>query len=305
MSSNNILVIGLGLVASAIIPVLRKNKNNTVFVASRSQSVGIDYSNIEKLYKFCLNNSIDHIVNCSGFTGKPNVDECETRKEECWYLNTVLPLKISEMCKKANIKYIHISSGCIYTGYEKEYTEQDAPNFGMYDNSSFYSKSKHAFETLFDYGCVLRIRMPITENLYEKGKMVSRNFINKILNYDNIICFTNSKSYLPDLATFVNKLIEKNLSNKYKIINFTNPCPLESSEMMNIMKIYGLSNPNWKFVSTDDLKLAAPRSNCILNIDLLKNIVNEHFTEEERESFLRTEREIIHSVCKRYNEIRN
>ena len=24
------------------------------------------------------------IINCSGFTGRPNVDEGESKKEECW-----------------------------------------------------------------------------------------------------------------------------------------------------------------------------------------------------------------------------
>lgn len=300
MPSKNILILGNGLVAKTVVPLLTKVKRNNVFVSSRTSSVGVDYSNINELYKYCINKNIGYIVNCSGFTGRPNVDECESRKEECWNLNTVLPLKISRMCKLANIEYIHVSSGCIYTGYEKEFTEQDTPNFGMYDTSSFYSKSKHAFETLSEHGCILRIRMPITENLFEDGKVVERNFINKILNYDNIISFTNSKTYLPDLAVFINKLIEKKLSNKFKVINFTNPVPLETSEMVSIMTHYGLVNPNWKYVSVEDLKLAAPRSNCILNTDLLKYIVEEHFTPEEKQSFLRTEREIIHDVCERH-----
>ena len=34
-----------------------------------------------------------------------------------------------------------ISSGCIYNGYEKRFTEEDEPNF-TFNNGSFYSGSK-------------------------------------------------------------------------------------------------------------------------------------------------------------------
>jgi len=313
MSSNNILIIGKGLVGNTLRDTFSKllldpTKNrfyDKLFFASRSNNVGVDYTDINALNKFCFNNGITHIINCSGFTGRPNVDECETRKQECWYLNTSLPLKISRMCEARDIEYIHISSGCIYTGYEKDFTEEDEPNFGLYNTSSFYSKSKHAYENLTEYGCTIRIRMPITETLIKDSQYVERNFINKILKYDNIISFTNSKSYLPDLGTFISKLISNNLINKYRTINFANPDPLSTKDMTDIMKQYNIVNPNWKFVDIGSLNLAAPRSNCVLDTSLLQSIVKENFTEQERENFLLPESELIHDICKRHvNEYR-
>ena len=60
--------------------------------------------------------------------GKPNVDEGELKKELCFELNTFGPLRVSNLCKTKNINYIHISSGCIYTGYDKCWEEDDEPN---------------------------------------------------------------------------------------------------------------------------------------------------------------------------------
>lgn len=80
------------------------------------------------------------IIGCYGFTGKPNIDQAETLKEECWHLNVNVPLTVSCVCAEEKIPYIHISSGCIYSGYKKEWNEYDKPNFGMFNESSFIQK---------------------------------------------------------------------------------------------------------------------------------------------------------------------
>jgi dTDP-4-dehydrorhamnose reductase len=48
-----------------------------------------------------------------------------------------------------NTPVIHIGSGCVYSGYDKIYSEEDTPDFGSDSyESSFYSKTKDAFEKL-------------------------------------------------------------------------------------------------------------------------------------------------------------
>ena len=118
--------------------------------------------NSQDFFNFLDKTAIDAVVNCAGFTGKPNVDECEVRKEECFIQNSILPRDIEEVCKLKRVNLIHVSSGCIYTGYDKDYTEEDEPNFGMFDSdSSFYSKSKHAGELNLDtnFTNIIRIRI--------------------------------------------------------------------------------------------------------------------------------------------------
>ena len=278
---SNVLILGAGYVGTELFCHSAKEHIN-YFLKSRKD---LDYSNNLELRKFILNHDISYVVNCSGFTGRPNVDEGELKKKECWYLNVLLPLKISKICKDIGIGYIHISSGCIYSGYDKEFTEHDEPNFGLYDHSSFYSKSKHAFETLNDYGCTIRVRMPFSDDLNE------RSYITKILKYDNLVNYKNSKTYIPDLCAFIEYIIEKNIStSSIGVINFVNPEAQDTKFVTGAMKAYNLENRNWMFVDIEGINITAPRSNCVLSIDKLKTL----FPDFE----IQTERSAIHKALK-------
>lgn len=267
---NNILILGHGYVGTEITSYFQTEKTsgskifNQIFNCSK---FWLNYHDSNTLAKFMLNNAISYVVNCSGFTGKPNVDEAELRKEDCWHLNVKVPLMISDLCKKLDVQYIHISSGCIYSGYDKHFTEEDVPNFGLYDASSFYSKSKHAFETLCDYGAIIRIRMPISDTFSD------RNYLTKIVKYDNLVNYLNSKTYVPDIARLIEYLIKKQVKiSTINKLNFVNPNPLNTMDIVRNLRDYNFVNPNWKFVPIKDLNIIAPRSNCVLSIDKLKSI---------------------------------
>jgi dTDP-4-dehydrorhamnose reductase len=258
-----ILILGNGYVGSNLSKYLQ-SQNKEFFCFSRES---FDYSDLSLLNKFLNNNGITHVINCFGFTGRPNVDECESRKEECWYLNVQLPLLISNLCKTLNVEYIHISSGCIYTGYDTEYTEDDKPNFGLFNESSFYSKSKHAFEMFNDYGCIIRVRMPFCNELND------RSYLTKILKYDNLIDYTNSKTYIPELCEFILEITNSHYKcNDIGTINFVNPQAGNVNDVTLALKSYNLINTNWKIVDVETLNLAAPRSNCVLSINKLKKM---------------------------------
>lgn len=272
---NNILILGAGYVGTELLNHTNKTTNK-YWLKSRKD---LDYSSELELRRFILNNDISYVINCSGFTGRPNVDEGEIKKKECWELNVALPLKISNTCKNLQINYIHISSGCIFSGYEKEFTEEDEPNFGLYNHSSFYSKSKHAFETLNDYGCTIRVRMPFSDDLHE------RSYITKILKYDNLINFKNSKTYIPDLCSFIEYIIERKIvTNTIGVINFVNPGALDTMQVTDLMTVYGIENPKWAYVDPKSLKMAAPRSNCVLSINKLKALFTDFDIQTEKQA---------------------
>lgn len=272
---NNVLIVGAGYVGNELFSFVNKEKAN-YFLYSRKN---LDYADQSVLHKFLLNNGITHVVNCSGFTGRPNVDEGELKKKECWDLNVVIPLTISRTCKALGINFIHISSGCIYTGYEKEFTEEDEPNFGLFNESSFYSKTKHAFETLNNYGCTIRVRMPFSGDLHE------RSYFTKILKYDKLINFKNSKTSISDLAYFIEYIITNNISaNQIGVINFVNPGAKDTEYIVNRMKVFGFENKNWEFVDLKDINIKAPRSNCVLSIEKLKNMFPDFYIETEEDA---------------------
>lgn len=255
-----VVILGKGYIGSYVHKHLKDQEYEHLYWISFKD---MNYHDPKILNRFLLEIEADYIINCSGFTGRPNIDEAETKKEQCWFLNTLSPLQVANVCKERGVRYIHISSGCIYNGYNKEYTEQDTPNFGLYDHSSFYSKSKHAFETVSkDLPVkIIRIRMPFSPD------ETSRNYLTKLKNYDNLINYRNSKTYIPELCIFIDKMIQT-FDLKWleqDIYNVVNPEPLDTYELIKEIKDSVYYNPNWQLVSMDQINIVAPRSNCILN----------------------------------------
>jgi dTDP-4-dehydrorhamnose reductase len=257
------VILGKGFVGTHLAHYFRTN-NIEHRIFSQSE---LDYTDPDRLREFIEENDRDikTVINCSGYTGVPNVDACEDNKELCYNYNVLYPLNVVKICNAFSIPVIHIGSGCIYSGYDKEYTEEDVPNFGMFSNeSSYYSKCKHVFETFAKgYKCyVLRIRIPFTDTLTRK------NYFSKLLNYDTLINELNSVTSLNDFDEFIVRFIAARPD--YGIYNVVNPEPIKAEEVVWLLDKNGLKNPNWKFISLDELNTKANRSNCVLSTDKLK-----------------------------------
>lgn len=256
-----VLILGKGFIGTE----LYKRFTDVVNI-SRSD---LDYFDVKKLNTYLVGSKPEVLINCSGYTGSPNVDQCESNKEQCFKYNSQLPVLLETVCKLNNIRFIHISSGCIYSGYEKEYSEEDLPNFGINNlNSSTYSKSKHLAEIYLDtsFTSVLRLRMPFV------GYNSARNYITKILKYDNLISMKNSITSVDDLCNFVVKFINNKYFYMGGIYNVVNTEAIEAKDVVRLLTKYGIINSNWKFVDINNLSLKANRSNCILSIDKIKKL---------------------------------
>ena len=237
----------------------------------------LNYNDVKSLEAYLDREKPNYVINCSGFTGRPNVDEGELKQELCFELNTFGPLRVSNLCKIKNINYIHISSGCIYTGYDKPWEEDDEPNFGLFDeDSSTYSKSKHAFELGCDWGLILRVRMPFCDILHD------RSYLTKIYKYDNLIDRVNSKTYIPQLLDFIEHFVSNDYEAKEKdILNFVNPEPLSTKKVTKLMEKFDVVNPDWEWVHYCDLDTVAHRSNCVMSTSKLEEEYGFKMWEEE------------------------
>ena len=74
------------------------------------------------------------VINAAGKTGRPNVDWCETHREETVYSNIAGPLVLMQECLARSIFMVHLSSGCLFQGNNKGrgWSEDDPtvpPNF--------------------------------------------------------------------------------------------------------------------------------------------------------------------------------
>jgi len=259
------VILGKGFVGTHLSQFFKRN-NIEHKIYSQSE---LDYTDPDVLKEFFETNNrdIEWVINCSGYTGVPNVDACEDTKEICYAYNVLYPMQVVKICDSLGIPIIHIGSGCIYSGYDKVYNENDIPNFGIYSNeSSYYSKCKHIFETFAkDFNCyVLRIRIPFTDALTRK------NYFSKLLGYDTLINELNSVTSLNDFDEFIVRFMAA--KPECGIYNVVNPQPVKAEEVVWLLELHGLKNPNWKFIKLKDLNTKANRSNCVLSTDKIANI---------------------------------
>ena len=201
------------------------------------------------------------IINAAGYTGSPNVDACEIHKQETIDGNVIWPVQLERNFPSTPI--VHISSGCVYTGYEKQFTEDDHPNFN-FGNGSFYSGSKALGQEMLmpymDKSYLLRIRMPFGDQDHPK------NFLTKMKNYQKLISYDNSLSYMPDVANFA---IACALGSIPKgIYNVCNPGHSNARDIIGRMGI------EKEFFTEDQFKQAtvAARSNCVLSTDKIESV---------------------------------
>ena len=256
-----VLILGNGYVGGYVYAQLSRNPELDVSLESKAV---LDYTDEYYLRDYMKEQRFDYLINAQGFTGRPNVDQAEQEKEACWKYNVQVPLMFNTVCRELHVQPIHITSGCIFTGYDKAWSEVDEPNFGVFNpTSSFYSTSKHAFESVSDNGITIRIRMPFCDTLND------RSYLTKIHKYDNLISAVNSKTYIPELVDFIEQIIEDERKG-HDVVHFTNSEPLETAGVVELMKEYELENPNWSWVDIEELDLAAGRSNCVLDTTKVK-----------------------------------
>ena len=208
------------------------------------------------------------MINCAGYTGKPNVDACETDKANCLAGNAVLPGLISEACDRIGVAWGHVSSGCIFTGTRPDgrgFSELDPPNFSFRQNNcSFYSGSKALGEEVLsgiDRCYVWRLRIPFS-NIDS-----SRNYLSKLMRYDMLLEAENSLSELNEFVAAALDCFELNI--EFGTYNLTNPGSVTTSEVIGLIQAAGVSNKEFKFFDSESefMRLAAkaPRSNCVLD----------------------------------------
>lgn len=234
----------------------------------------LDYTDLKTLCKWLKTEKPDFLINAAGYTGKPNVDACESDKYNCLFGNAVLPGIVAEACAEAGISWGQVSSGCIYTGCREDgkgFTEEDKPNFSFRsDNCSFYSGSKAlGEEVLQDAENVYIWRLRIPFNHVDSP----RNYLSKLMRYARLMEATNSISELNEFVAATFACFEKQVP--FGTYNVTNPGEVTTREVAGMISEHGLAPHPFSFFADENefMRKAAiaPRSNCILDCSKLKN----------------------------------
>ena len=251
-----ILVLGgSGYIGSFILEYLDQCK--IPYVAP--SRVELDYYHPFELFDF-INGRCDFVINAAGYTGKPNVAACEEEKYECYRANVILPEIISIATKTADVNWGHISSGCLYDGYDKVFDETDAPNFSFEtDNSSWYSGTKaHGEKVVKDNCYIWRIRMPFS---IREG---SRNYLDKLLAYDQQVVTQNSVTWVEEFVANLPLFWEFDIEPG--VYNMVNTGPIAAPEVLAIAEKHGFVNsPKWMTIEEFNSFVDVPRSNCVIS----------------------------------------
>jgi 3,5-epimerase/4-reductase len=235
------------------------------------------------------------VINAAGFTGKPNVDACETQRGETILGNIVLTQTVAEACAAGGTRLGSVSSGCIYTGAKVEdengvqtiepdlnaphlqkllqtrsarvrgFAEIDPPNFSFAQNNcSFYSGTKAVAEQVlaqFPDFYVWRLRIPF------EGEDNGRNYLSKIQRYPKVYQNWNSISHLGDFVSACLDLWQLGLPGG--CFNIVNPGYISTREVVELVRKF--TRPAWQpEFWKDDSEFYrtiahAPRSNCLLD----------------------------------------
>ena len=282
---------GSGYVGQAFCDLLT-SKGLAFRSVSRSE---INYADESALRTWLTRAKPNFIINCAGYTGKPNVDACETDKARCIAGNAVLPGILDLVCRELDIPWGHVSSGCIFGGSLENgagFTEESVPNFSFRTNNcSFYSGTKALGEEALGYqevdgkwvnpegaSCYIwRLRIPFD---YRES---TRNYLTKLMRYSTLLEATNSISQLQEFVAACLACWEKKIP--FGIYNVTNPGEVTTSQVVELIKKVGLeyeadgkTNPFPKeykfFEDLDDFMAKAattPRSNCVMDSTKLTN----------------------------------
>jgi dTDP-4-dehydrorhamnose reductase len=290
-----LLLGGTGYIGQAFATELERRKGPFVSL-SRKQ---LDYTRLDLLLEWLAKNRPEFVINSAGYTGKPNVDACESAKAETLAGNAWLPQTIALACAKLGIPWGHVSSGCIYSGAkvgiapnlrsEKDmtkpelrslvekspeqvhgFTEADAPNFSFRDPPcSFYSGTKALGEeaiTGIGQSYIWRLRIPFDE--FDSA----RNYLSKVQRYAKAYDNVNSISHRADYVRACLDLWEKRAP--FGIYNVTNPGFITTRQVIGMIEKILKPGKKFEFWADDAefYRTAAktPRSNCVMDVSKLQ-----------------------------------
>jgi 3,5-epimerase/4-reductase len=253
-----------GWIGKQIYELLKSISENEIITTD------IRVNNYNEIEEFIKDNKPDRIISVIGRTYGDNINSIDYLEQKGNLKinindNLYSPLNLAFISNKHNIHLTYMGTGCIFNGYEKEYLEEDEPNFF----GSSYSIVKGFADRImknFDNVLNVRIRMPITNDINS-----NRNFINKIINYKKICSMNNSMTVLPELLPL---LIDMIIKKEIGTINLVNPGYISHNEILELYKEFKNQDFTWENMTIEEQNklLLSERSNNILNTEKLQKL---------------------------------
>jgi 3,5-epimerase/4-reductase len=239
-----------------------------------------------------------HIISLIGRThgnvSEPNyktIDYLQDPSKLCENIrdNLYSPVALAIICEKLSIHFTYLGTGCLFEydelhpyGCENSgFKESDEPNF-FGSNYSTVKGFTDRLMHLFDNTLNLRIRMCLTSNNHW------RNFITKLITYEQICSIPNSMTVLPELIPI---MIDMVINKVTGTINLTNPGLITHNEILEMYKEIIDPSFTWKNMNLEEQTnlLAAGRSNNYLDVSRLKELYPnvKHIKDSVRECLIK------------------
>tara|TARA_A100001234_G_scaffold42494_1_gene34797 strand:- start:833 stop:1681 length:849 start_codon:yes stop_codon:yes gene_type:complete len=248
-----ILVIGItGMLGNTLLRSLSKNKKFSVLGSSRRDKLKthqkVNYIHLknlnvenEEFFKTVKAHQPDVIINCIGVI-KQLKDADEPLK--VLPINSIFPHKLHYFCNQEDIRLIHISTDCVFSGKKGNYLETD-----ISDAQDLYGKSKHIGELHGRNS--LTIRTSIIGHEIDSKESLLEWFLSqedKIKGYTN--AFFSGLTTL-ELSNVIENIIlhHKDLSGLYHVSSK----PISKYDLLNLIKkVY---QKKIKIVPSDQVKV--------------------------------------------------
>ena len=212
------------------------SNNHKVFGTSRKNcnSLKIFFPNASKFFQidFLSDNFIsdidsikpDVIINCIGITTRRINIQNQNLIE---FINSKLPKVLSKYCDNNDIKFIHFSTDCVFSGKRGNYNEQDLP-----DALDIYGLSKSKAEKLNPNSLIIRSSM-IGREIYNKTE-----FLEWIISSKNTEIFGYNQSFYSGVSTIwmsnTIDMILKNFNSLRGLYNVSS-VPITKFELANLI----------------------------------------------------------------------
>tara|TARA_A100001388_G_scaffold96137_1_gene69961 strand:+ start:1165 stop:2016 length:852 start_codon:yes stop_codon:yes gene_type:complete len=249
-----ILVIGItGMLGNTLLRSLSKNKKFSVLGSSRRDKLKIhqkinyehlknlDVENEEEFFNTVKAHKPDVIINCIGVIKQlKHADE----PLKVLPINSIFPHKLHYFCNQEDIRLIHISTDCVFSGKKGNYLETE-----ISDAQDLYGKSKYIGELHGRNS--LTIRTSIIGHEIDSKESLLEWFLSQ---EDRINGYTNaffSGLTTLELSNVIENIIlyHKDLSGLYHVSSK----PISKYDLLNLIKkVY---QKKIKIVPSDQVKI--------------------------------------------------
>ncbi|WP_082736216.1 dTDP-4-dehydrorhamnose reductase family protein [Syntrophomonas wolfei] len=238
MKTRVLILGGTGMLGHTLFSQLMLESNLDVYATARSSEglkewfpvdmvskirTGVDADNFDTVIRALASIQPDVVINCIGLIKQLPISSDPL---SAITVNSLLPHRISLVCRTAGARLIHISTDCVFNGSKGNYTEQDPS-----DAQDLYGRSKFLGEVSYPH-CVTMRTSIIGHEL--KGKL---GLIEWFLAQKSSICgFTKAiYSGFPtvELARIIREVVlpNKELSGVYHVSSE----PISKYDLLNLV----------------------------------------------------------------------